>query len=92
MQVLQEGDIAKRLDFETLISLITSQRLGSIGAAQLVPWVPPYLQNCLVVLADPRPQSSDLRRSIQYLSSNLKPEILAQVAVISADPTVETAK
>jgi hypothetical protein len=92
--VLQEGDNAKRLHFEPLISLQSKQPLGSMGAAKLVPWVPPYLQDYLVVLADPRKQSSDLRRAIQYLlsSSNLKPQVLAQVVVISADPIVETAK
>jgi hypothetical protein len=93
--VLQEGDTAKRFHFEGLVSLKTAQPLGSMGAAKLVPWVPPYLQDYLMVLADPRKQSSDLRRAIQYLlssSNNLKPDVLAQVVVISADPIVETAK
>ena len=93
--VLQEGDNAKRIHFETLISLKTAQPLGSIGAAQLVPWVPPFLHEYLVVLADPRPLSSDLRRTIQYLVSSKNSsmrEILSNVVVISADPIVETAK
>jgi hypothetical protein len=84
---LQEGDIAQRRHFEKLIALESSQPLGAMEAAKLVPWVPPYIHNYLVVLADPRRQSSDLRQSIQYLtSSNLEPAVLSQVIAISADP------
>jgi hypothetical protein len=92
---LQEGDIAQRRHFEKLIALESSQPLGAMEAAMLVPWVPPYIHNYLVVLADPRKQSSDLRQSIQYLtssssSSNLEPAIpLSQIIVISADPVRE---
>jgi hypothetical protein len=86
----QEGDVAKRLEFERLVSLETGQPLGAVGAAQLVPWVPPYLVNYLVVLADPRKQSGDLRQSMQFLASNLEPEMLSQVIAISADPYLET--
>jgi hypothetical protein len=88
---LQEGDIAQRRHFEKLIALESSQPLGAMEAAKMVPWVPPYIHNYLVVLADPRKQSSDLRQSIQYLtSSNLEPAIpLSQVIVISADPVGE---
>jgi len=89
---LQEGDVAQRRHFENLVSLETSQPLGPMGAAQLVPWVPPYLADYLVVLADPRRQSGDLRQTIQYLISNLTPEILSQVIVITADPNEETKK
>jgi hypothetical protein len=87
----QEGDVAKRRDFESLVALESSRPLGPMGASQLVPWVPPYLAEYLVVLADPRKQSGDLRQSIQYLTANLAPEILAQVMVITADPNGETA-
>ena len=89
---LKEGDTAKRRHFEPLVSLETSQPLGAMGAAQLVPWVPPYLTSYLVVLADPRKQSGDLRQSIQYLTANLSSEILSQVIVVTADPTDETAR
>jgi hypothetical protein len=94
---LQQGDVAKRIHFEQLVAMETmssssQQPLGPIGAAQLVPWVPPYLTNYLVVLADPRKQSGDLRQTIAYLASNLAPNILPQVVVITGDPNEETAK
>ena len=88
---LQQGDTAKRRHFESLLE--TSQKpLGAAGAAQLVPWVPPYLTNYLVIVADPRRQSGDLRQRIQYLTLNLSPEILSQVIVITADSHEETIK
>lgn len=82
---LQQGDTAKRRHFESLVELSTSKPLGAIQAASLVPWVPPFLSEYLVILADPRRQSSDLRQAIQYLSSSLSAEILQDTIVISAD-------
>jgi hypothetical protein len=89
---LQQGDIARRRDFEPLLSTETSIPLGPITAAQLVPWVPPFLSNYLVVVADPRAQSGDLHQTIQYLSSNLEPEVLHQVMVVTADSPAETVR
>ena len=60
---------AQRRYFEPLIDVDTDKPLGNIEAAKLVPWVPPYLKDCLIVMADPRPNSADLRQSIQYLTS-----------------------
>lgn len=87
---LQQGDIAKRRLFESLVELSTDQKLGPAQAAQLVPWVPPFLSSYLVVVADPRRQSGDLRQALQYLTSNLPPEVLSQTIVISADSNDET--
>ena len=84
-QPLQEGDIARRHDFEGLISCETGAALGPIVSAQLVPWVPPFTAEYLIILADPRAQSSDLRRGIQYISSNASPDILQQVIAINSD-------
>lgn len=89
---LQQGDVARRRDFEHLVSTETSLQLGAIRAAQLVPWVPPYLSNYLVVVADPRSQSGDLHQTVQYLTSNLEPEMLAQVMVVTADSAAETVR
>ena len=63
------GDTAQRQHFESLISIDTERPLGPIEAAKLVPWVPPYLQEYLVVVADPRSQSVEWRQAIQYLHS-----------------------
>jgi hypothetical protein len=93
---LQQGDVAKRIHFEQLFSMenmaSSSQPLGPIGAAQLVPWVPPYLTNYLMVLADPRKHSGDLRQAILYLTSNLALDILPNVVVITSDSNEETSK
>jgi hypothetical protein len=86
---LQQGSTARRRDFELLVEVETSQPLGPMKAASLVPWVPPFVSNYLVVLADPRRQSTDLYKSIQYLESS---EILApHTIVISADSVQEMA-
>jgi hypothetical protein len=75
-----------------LTSFPSKQPLGPTGAAQLVPWVPPYLTDGLVVLTDPRSPSLDLRHTMQYLaSSNIKPELMSQVVIITADSHEETA-
>jgi hypothetical protein len=66
---LREGDKAKRLHFERLVCTSTKQPLGPMAAAQLVPWVPPYLNPYLVVVVDPRKQSSEFRAVLQYLTS-----------------------
>jgi hypothetical protein len=65
----EEMRVAQRIHFESLIDIETSKELGSIGAAKLVPWVPPYLNECLIVFADPRTNSADLRQTIKYLAS-----------------------
>jgi len=87
---LQEGDVARRGDFETLISRESSAPLGPIDAARLVPWVPPFVADYMVIVADPRAQSGDLRKTIQYLTSNTSPDILERVIAISSDGVVET--
>ncbi len=74
---LQQGDTAKQRHFESLVEVsatVGDQPLGAARAAQLVPWVPP----------------GDLRQAIQYLTSNLPPEIAHQMIVISADSNEET--
>jgi hypothetical protein len=67
--VLLVGDMAKRCDFEALVNPTTGQPMGPLLAAQLVPWVPPYCKDYLVVVVDPRRGSNDLRLTIQYLQS-----------------------
>ena len=84
-QPLQEGNTARRHDFEGLISCETGAALGPIVSAQLVPWVPPFTVEYLIILADPMAQSSYLRRAIQYISSNASPDILQQVIAINSD-------
>eukprot|EP00536_Pseudo-nitzschia_multiseries_P009548 jgi/Psemu1/23530/gm1.23530_g len=61
---------AQRLHFELLVDLDTSVPLGAIGAATLVPWVPPFVKTGLIVLADPRSNSNDLRRAMKYQHSS----------------------
>ena len=84
-QPLQEGNTARRHDFEGLISCETGAALGPIVSAQLVPWVPPFTAEYLIILVDPRAQSSDLRRAVQYVSSNTSPDILRHIIAINSD-------
>lgn len=80
---LQQGDVAQRRHFESLLN--DSTPLGATRAAQLVPWVPPYLTSYLVIVADPRRQSRDLRECIQFLTSNLPPDMVSQVIAVTTD-------
>jgi hypothetical protein len=79
--VLREGDAARRGDFDALIDIRTGQPVGAIRAAQLVPWVPPYLTDSLIVLADPRRQSTDMRQAIQHLQ-----HAPHEIIFVTADP------
>jgi len=64
-----------------------------LKAAQLVPWVPPFITDYLVVLADPRRQSADLRLAVQYLeSSSSTPTAPHTVIAIIADSIQENKK
>jgi hypothetical protein len=86
------GSTARRRDFEVLVEVETSKPLGPMRAASLVPWVPPFVSNYLVVLADPRRQSTDLYKSIQYLeamSSSSTTTIAHHTISISADSVPE---
>jgi hypothetical protein len=71
-QKQDEAKTSQRVHFESLVDVVTSRPLGAIGAAQLVPWVPPYLTDCLIVLVDPRANSGDLRQALKYVTSNLQ--------------------
>jgi len=93
---LQVGDRSRRRDFELLTNVTSGIPLGAMQAAQLVPWVPPFVTDYLVVVADPRPRSLDLRRAIEYLHStyHLGEEQDARIrftAVVADDATQETA-
>lgn len=89
-QHFQEGDIARRRHFESLVSVTTKQPLGPMAAAHLVPWVPPYLSRYLIILADPRKQSPELRSALQFLTSSTAPSILLNTVAIVADTPEET--
>eukprot|EP00546_Thalassionema_frauenfeldii_P008799 CAMPEP_0178909016 /NCGR_PEP_ID=MMETSP0786-20121207/8253_1 /TAXON_ID=186022 /ORGANISM="Thalassionema frauenfeldii, Strain CCMP 1798" /LENGTH=274 /DNA_ID=CAMNT_0020581001 /DNA_START=261 /DNA_END=1085 /DNA_ORIENTATION=+ len=92
----ESKEIAKRIHFESLIDIGTNKQLGNIGAAQLVPWVPPFLNDCLIVFSDPRSNSGDLRQAITYISSAYstldekeKKMITNEVIFITADSAAE---
>ncbi|KAL3944433.1 MAG: hypothetical protein SGBAC_001511 [Bacillariaceae sp.] len=99
-QEAKKRNNAQRRYFEPLVNVETNQALGVIDSAQLVPWVPPYLKDCLIVIVDPRPNSAELRQSIQYLGSVVEPNkeeedkksqrtIQDQVIFVTADSTKE---
>ncbi len=83
---------AKRKHFESLIDASTSAPLGPIGAVKLVPWVPPFLKKGLVVFVDPRSNSNDLRRAIDYHASSSLTLSSSEldIAFVTADSLGET--
>lgn len=64
---LQQGDVSERRHFESLQCVFSNRPIGPIGAAQMVPWVPPFLSQTMIVVADPRPRSSEWRAAVQFL-------------------------
>jgi hypothetical protein len=76
--------IARRIHFESLINVRTKQPLGPIGAATLVPWVPPYLYRYILILVDPRKQSTEWRTALQYIESNQRKDS-CNIIAITAD-------
>jgi hypothetical protein len=87
---LQVGDKAHRIHFETLMDVRTKQPLGSMGAAKLVPWVPPFIHRNIIIVADPRKQSSEFRAALQYLESSQKQkETSSNIVAITADTSDE---
>jgi hypothetical protein len=89
----QSEKVPQRLYFEDLIDVESSKPLGPINAARLVPWVPPYLTDCLVVFVDPRTNSGDLRQTLKYLTSTLdvndEEKFTQQVAFVCAENVPE---
>lgn len=84
---------AQRRHFESLLDVTTKAPLGPIGAAALVPWVPPFLKKGLILLVDPRSNSKDLRRTMSYhSSSSLSPRDNNNVDIcfVTADSVGET--
>ena len=87
---LQVGDKAHQIHFEALIDVLTKQPLGSMGAAKLVPWVPPFIHRNIIIVADPRKQSSEFRTALQYLESSQKQkETSTNIIAITADTSDE---
>ena len=90
-QPKQKEPDAYRVDFESLIAIETGAPLGPIGAAQLLPWIPPFTSSSgrLIILSDPRPQSTEFQKCIEYLSSssntNLQEMLQDSILFISAD-------
>ena len=89
----QAEKIPQRSFFEDLVDVETAKPLGPIDAARLVPWVPPYLTDCLVVFTDPRTNSGDLRQTLKYLTSTLEDQdnekYNQQVAFVCAESVQE---
>lgn len=86
---------ARRKHFESLIDVTTTAPLGPIGAAKLVPWVPPFLKKGLIVFVDPRSNSKDLRRTMLYHASSslVVPgdvDVDVDIAFVTADSVGET--
>lgn len=87
--VLEVGDKARRYDFESLLDASSGMPLGPIQAATLVPWVPPYLMEYMLIVADPRRQSNDLRQCVQYLLQSTTSITKGTIVAINTDESLK---
>ena len=81
-QMDEEKNTAERIHFEKLLRVDTNRVLDAIGAAELVPWVPPFVIDRLIVICDPRPNSASLRMAMQYLKGNREERTNAKIRII----------
>lgn len=85
---LFEGDPAPIEPFEDLISIMTENALAKKGAKRIVPWINTKIskqKDYLVVISDPRENSSELRNTMKLLTKGLNAEILSKTIIINAD-------
>jgi len=85
---LFEGDPAPTEPFEDLINFTTDKALGKNGASRVVPWLNKSSSkhnDFLIVVADPRGKSSELRTAIKNISKLVPAGTLSNMIVINAD-------
>ena len=81
-----EGDPAPTKPFEGLVSSKTDNELGENGSKRLVPWLKNINQSdYLLVICDPRIESSQLKEAVINLAQELPKPILSRMVVINAD-------
>jgi hypothetical protein len=89
---LFEGDPAPSDCFQELVNIRTENAIGATGAQRLVPWLgknPDRHTDYLIVLSDPRPQSTELRQICQQLLGDLPMDIRSKLIIVNADSPAE---
>ncbi|GAX24510.1 hypothetical protein FisN_18Lh062 [Fistulifera solaris] len=86
-----EGDPAPTECFEDLVSVQTGTAIGVPGKKQLVPWLSDKgnPSDYLIIVSDPRPQSSELQETIKQFQSDLPEDLKKRLIVINADTPSE---
>ena len=87
---LFEGDNAPTEPFQNLVSVKKELPLGERGMKQLIPWLGNNSEeDYLIVIADPRDESIELRTIMQRLDSGGKGSKipLNKVVIVNSDTT-----
>jgi hypothetical protein len=87
---LFEGDPAPADSFQELVSIKSSNAIGSTGAERLVPWLGKGgPRDYLIILSDPRLKSQELSTTVRNLRADLPDDIWSKLIVVNADSPVE---
>ena len=88
---LFERDPAPTECFEDLVSVQTGAAIGVPGKQQLVPWLrnKGNPSDYLIIVSDPRPQSSEFQETVKQFQSDLPEDIKKRLILINADTPSE---
>lgn len=92
MDRIFEGDPAPEECFEELVSIKSENAIGATGKQRLVPWLRKNSArhgDYLVVISDPRPQSPELRDTINAMVRDLPLDIRSRMVIVNADSPAE---
>eukprot|EP00586_Coscinodiscus_wailesii_P004866 CAMPEP_0172483426 /NCGR_PEP_ID=MMETSP1066-20121228/10459_1 /TAXON_ID=671091 /ORGANISM="Coscinodiscus wailesii, Strain CCMP2513" /LENGTH=258 /DNA_ID=CAMNT_0013247315 /DNA_START=242 /DNA_END=1018 /DNA_ORIENTATION=- len=87
---IYEGDPAPTLPFQDLVVPQTEQPLGKGGTEKILPWLKKNdPKDYVIVISDPRPKSTELRKIAKSFTSQLNNEMLQRVIIVNADTCAE---
>ena len=92
---LYEGDAAPITPFAELLCIESGEPIGEGGMLRLLPWEgsannkSSYVDDYLVIIADPRPKSIELRTAMRRITDTLESTVLEKVVIINTDTPAE---
>ena len=86
---LFEGDPAPQDCFEGLVGIQLEKEIGKAGKERLLPWFGKKNSDYLVVLTDPRPESFELRETVNNVLADLPLDIRNKIIIVNADRPAE---
>jgi len=92
---LYEGDTAPITPFAELLCIESGEPIGEGGMLRLLPWEgsannkSSYVDDYLVIIADPRPKSIELRTAMRRITDTLESTVLEKVVIINTDTPAE---